>query len=591
MAFVRCEDAVGWLRDRVGIRTSQAAVDALAALHLLPQFSANEGQDVFLANDLGRVGQALVTLSLANSVEYWSPTLFERGLPKALRFSDSTTLELPPKREQCTVSFPAAARHLIEFVSARTGNAASELVRLPYAGESFVSTTDSAVAAFVTRQIADITRSSAVRSSQFASSAFYMGSKRLLSGFLVAGVRDHVSSGAAILDVMCGSGAAAAGFARNWDTLASDAQQFSQILAVVQGGGYSALQADHALALILPRAREHSLKLRQRVEEFVRWEDRVFHGDTGGGALDEYRALIDAFPTYPDGDPNSDWNPSAEVARRRVELGLEPLCLFTAYFANVFFGIRQCIEIDSLRFAISTLDSSEDRTWALGALLAAVSSLGTTYGGHFAQPFIRKADDVTPANIGRIVELRASSIFHEFSIRLESLAKESEHCSRRIQTVPGPWQNALDRIAALPQKREVLIYLDAPYKREEYSRYYHVLETLVQYNYPSSIGVGRVPDKSPGERFSSEFFSRTQAKIEDTFVQIIAAVVKKGWKCAWSYSDNGNADVVRVCERVTQEHKCTVVSYATPYEHNAIGGPFAKTVVEYLFVFEPMQQA
>ena len=586
MAFIRRDDATEWLRDYLGVNVTHAAIDALAALYILPQFSADHDERLFLSTDLERLGNIAAALSLPNAIEYGLPSLFDPGLPKSLRLSETTKLELPKTQEKYTALLSAATRHLMEFVSSRMSPSGSDLFRVPYAGESSICTSDAAVADFAAQQIADVSRSSAVRSSQFASSAFYMGSKRTLSGFLVAGVRDHLTSTATILDVMCGSGAAAAGFARTWDTFASDAQEFSQVLAVVQGGGYSASRADRALSLILPRAREHSVQLRDRVNEYIRWEDRVFHGDIGGGALDEYRALIDAFPTYPASTSNSSWDPSMEVSRRKLDVELEPWCLFTAYFANVYFGIRQCIEIDSLRFAISTLEGSEDRTWALGALLAALSSLGTTYGGHFAQPSIRNSSDITSSNIGKIIELRASSVFHEFSIRLESLAKESEHCARSIRTVRGPWQSALDEIAALPDVGEVLVYLDAPYKREEYSRYYHVLETLVQYNYPRSMGVGRVPDKRAGERFSSEFFSRTQRKIEDTFVHLIAAVMAKGWKCAWSYSDNGNANVVRVCERLVQEHKCRVVSYATPYEHNAMGGSFSKTVVEYLLVFE-----
>ena len=48
------------------------------------------------------------------------------------------------------------------------------------------------------------------------------------------------------------------------------------------GKAYSIARADNLIATLLPRAREHSLQLRKRLEDFVSWEDRVFHGDTAG---------------------------------------------------------------------------------------------------------------------------------------------------------------------------------------------------------------------------------------------------------------------------------------------------------------------
>jgi hypothetical protein len=501
--------------------------------------------------------------------------------------SPSTIVELKNEGEDQTLVLGAAVRNLIEFHSECTSSSQNEEVRQPYIGGSFIRSTDSLALNFANFQVERIKQSSSIRASQFASSASYMGSKRNLSAFVSEVISRDAASNSIVLDIMTGSGAAAAAFCKHWRTLASDAQAFSRILAVVQGAGYSVEQADKTLNRVLPIARTHSLTLRQLIDPFLRWEDRVFHGDIGNEAILDYRSLIEAFPTYPDGQRAWDWDPVGEVDKRKSNPELDPYCLFTAYFANVFFGIRQCVEIDSLRFAISKLESNEDRTWALGALLAAISSLGTTYGGHFAQPIVRHSDDITSSNIGSIVERRASSVFHEFSVRLESLGMESEHCPYQIEPVTGPWQQTLVEASRILNSREVVVYLDAPYKREEYSRYYHVLETLVQYNYPSSNRIGRMPDKVAGERFSSEFFSRRQSKIEDAFVTVICSILKNGWKCAWSYSDNGDANIVSVCSSIEERTSCNISSYATPYVHNSLGGPSGKSVTEYLIVFAP----
>ena len=263
-----------------------------------------------------------------------------------------------------------------------------------------------------------------------------------------------------------------------------------------------------------------------------------------------------------------------------------PYCLFSAYFSNIYFGLRQCVEIDSLRFAIDHLEDEDERSWALGALVATLSYLGNTYGGHFAQPRFRKVKDINLREFVNLLERRVQSVFHEFAVRLENLARES-WTSKEIEVVPGPWQRSLEHAEALLTGGEVVVYLDAPYKRDEYSRYYHVLETLIKYDYPHSEGVGRVPKKEPGERFKSEFFTRDVAQIEAVLSDIFCSVLEKGWSCAWSYSDSGDATIVSVIEDVASETNCIVKSYCTPYTHKAQGGKRSKKVREYLLIFRP----
>src|SRR5439155_11172459 len=70
----------------------------------------------------------------------------------------------------------------------------------------------------------------------------------------------------------------------------------------------------------------------------------------------------------------------------------------------------------------------------------------------------------------------------------------------------GDWRDALTAFKAetagrLSQSRAV--YVDPPYTKLQYSRYYHVLNTLLRYNYPPCEGVGRYPPRS--DRFSSKF--------------------------------------------------------------------------------------
>ncbi|WP_216072695.1 hypothetical protein, partial [Acinetobacter baumannii] len=59
--------------------------------------------------------------------------------------------------------------------------------------------------------------------------------------------------------------------------------------------------------------------------------------------------------------------------------------LATAYWANVHFGLRQCIVLDSIRYAIDGESDPSTRNVLLASLLQA--ALVCASGPHFAQPF------------------------------------------------------------------------------------------------------------------------------------------------------------------------------------------------------------
>jgi hypothetical protein len=243
------------------------------------------------------------------------------------------------------------------------------------------------------------------------------------------------------------------------------------------------------------------------------------------------------------------------------------------------------VEIDSLRYAIDQITDDFDRAWALGALITTISSVALTYAGHFAQPVIGRPEDITEKNLPRVVERRAISVMHEFAIRLLSLAEESERTTYPTQVVPGPWRNAIDTVNSR-RPGNLTVYLDAPYTRDEYSRYYHVLETITQNSYPSSVGAARIPSKALGERFRSEFFTRKTEQLQQAYVEIICSVLERNWRCAWSYSDGGSVNPSCVIAEVARRREIRLASFSTPYVYKAQGGRQAKSVTEYMVIFQ-----
>jgi hypothetical protein len=209
-----------------------------------------------------------------------------------------------------------------------------------------------------------------------------------------------------------------------------------------------------------------------------------------------------------------------------------------------------------------------------------------TYAAHFAQPPIRSPNGISRRRLGKILETWAGSIYHEFAVRFDQLARQSETAKHAVTNLDGPWNVALEKLDVVAHGNPGAVYLDAPYTREEYSRYYHVLETLVRYNYPSATGRGKVPSKLKQECFASEFFTRTQRNMEDHLARIIRAILAKGWACAWSYSDAGQARIANVIERLTSE-RCRLESFAAPHRYVSQRGKPHKDVTEYALLFIP----
>jgi adenine-specific DNA-methyltransferase len=389
----------------------------------------------------------------------------------------------------------------------------------------------------------------------FASSASYMGSKRPLLPFLMQGLQAWLPRDTVFVDLMCGSGSVSGAASRLWRTVASDAQQFCTTLAGVQSGGYSSRRAEVVLEQLQTPMQANVEQLAEHVQHLLAAEEHLFHSPLGiESAAAEYRSFIEKLPSYPKGGRSEKWDPLREILNRQnCDRLSSPWCLFTAYYSDLYLGIRQAVEVDSLRYAISTLTDPVDKRWALGALVVAMSKVATSYGGHFAQPRATPKQLSDARLFTRVVAQRSLSVTLEFEKRLISLARESESVDHAVEVVDGPWNSALERLDKMLGDVDVTVYVDAPYRREEYSRYYHLLETLVRYDYPIVSLPARVPDKRLQQRFASEFFTRNRVRMTEALANVLRSVLDRGWRCAWSYADNADARVEDVISLVASK--------------------------------------
>lgn len=419
------------------------------------------------------------------------------------------------------------------------------------------------------------------RTAQFARSASYMGSKSSLAPYFVEILKDLLSDETVMVDLMCGSGAASGVLSNSWKTIATDAQKFSRMLAVVQGGGMDASRARSISDRVLSRARSLFSELPIFLRNSIEIENEFLSSELSSDVLDEFSDWVINYPRInnPQCEPNTSFV-ELVTEGRNAESGLLPI-LFSSYYGNLFFGVRQAAEIDCLRVAIEDLTDEEERNWALGALVCSVSSRAYSYGGHFAQPKLdcSSRDKVKKLAPEMLVNW-GQSVSHEFFVRLTNLGNESSNVRYPITEIAGPWEEALSTVRNMMHSDEVCVYLDPPYTRDEYSRYYHVLETLVRYDFPEVQDKPSIPKRGEAGRFASSFATRNTAHIEDLIVSIIESCTQEGWSCLWSYSSSGAASIKNIIERFPPT-KLDIHIFSMDYTYKAQGKQGKKDVKEY----------
>lgn len=249
--------------------------------------------------------------------------------------------------------------------------------------------------------------------------------------------------------------------------------------------------------------------------------------------------------------------------------------LGTLYFSAGYLSLRQAIELDSIRAAIDLDSHVDERDWMLGAWLSGASVL-LNAPGHTAQylrPNSRSAH-------GRIVRTWSRSLWDEFAVALGTVAQ--------VGTEPWREQNAvyvgdaLDLISAGELKDIGAVYADPPYTKDQYSRYYHVYETLYRYDYPDSRGAGR----NRSDRFTTGFSLKTA--VIASFHDLFRNVARLRVPLVLSYPSSGllldaGAEVRKIA--LSHFHSVEVVSFRA--NHSTMGassGTSKKTATENLYV-------
>lgn len=227
--------------------------------------------------------------------------------------------------------------------------------------------------------------------------------------------------------------------------------------------------------------------------------------------------------------------------------------LFSLYYLNSYFSLNQCIEIDSISFALKQFYSNREISkyeyqLLTVCLLHAVSEIVSSVGKNFAQP-IKVVD--------KRGEIKSFAIKRCLRDRCMGLETPFEDMRTRLWSLPFPrYKNlvfkndAADFVYNSRNAKPVnVFYLDPPYTIDHYSRFYHILETLVLYDYPKlekKVSGGELHimnGKYREDRFQSNYCIPSLCFNE--FEKLISGIRKLDANILLSYSEDDESKDTR----------------------------------------------
>lgn len=289
----------------------------------------------------------------------------------------------------------------------------------------------------------------------------------------------------------------------------------------------------------------------------------VYYGET----FDKFTDYFDhsAYAGHPENahhvfDDCVSYYSSTEIKKYRENSKLFPYSLFTLYYGNPYFSIHQCVEIDSIKYSIDKLlecgeISEEEHSIYLSFLIYCLNLIVISVGDHFAQPQKIKPVKADLSGERDSINLRErKKIIGKKRTLVQELYKEKFE-EYKANYIAG---NIANRAFNLDYK--ILLsdltfkalnintaYIDPPYTNAHYSRFYHIPETLVKYDYPEIEYFGRYRT----DRYQSGFCIKSQALEE--FRTLLRLCKENSLHAVISYSDTAQCiltieDITSVCQ-------------------------------------------
>ena len=364
-------------REVTGLAITDSDFRVLIKLGILPNFGTTH--DPLILDDHARK----LTGKFATPIEVSFAAMRASGVPRETDFDDHELLILNP---HLAISFhPELVVSTSVQAFIRALNSTSDV--LPTSGEWNTAVTtihpglyvwageaSKAPAWRTAWELAD-TRNARTSTAESLCVPMFFGSKSRISQFVVSTIRQNLKDGAAICDLMCGTGLITRHLLPYFSVYANDAAFFSTQLAKSQAVGIHQSDAEIILNRLQPHFDDNFIRLTELFGAAFEVESQFLLGNFSKTQLAQYRDFTTHCTRFvPDFWPPSNstvWAHGADaplrnevqtlVCRCKHDSQTKPYVLATAYWGNCYFGLKQAAEADSLRYAIEQVADEKSR--------------------------------------------------------------------------------------------------------------------------------------------------------------------------------------------------------------------------------------
>lgn len=339
----------------------------------------------------------------------------------------------------------------------------------------------------------------------------YMGSKSEVIEFIIDGLNTIHRHGQAVCDLFAGSCTLASALRENDIPIYSnDIQAYSKVLAETYLANYQ-WKNYPSIATILNKVEQIINLWKLRYPEL--WEKFDYNREF---TLEQFTQIEQAQSNLLHDKK------FIEALTNSDDECIRNYHLFTVDYSGTYWGYQQCVWIDSLRYVIDEYREIPEFYNALLSCTMFAMAYNSQSTGHYAQ--FRKAQ--TESSMEDILIYRRKTMEGFFKRKYEEL-------SSVLLNGPQNFAMQLDYIDCINQLPEnTLVYADPPYCFVHYSRFYHILETFIRYDYPVIQYDGRYRN----DRHQSPFCIAT--KVDPAFCLMFQKLRDQRCELVLSYSNS-----------------------------------------------------
>lgn len=314
----------------------------------------------------------------------------------------------------------------------------------------------------------------------------YQGSKKRLLDFIYENTQEYIDPDKAFLDICSGTSAVAYNMKRHFTVYTNDSENYAYQIAnaiIKNNERYDFDQLDEDL--IREKYEFNLQRLNNIFNDIVNQEAELLERNDAEGLIELYSNC----PCIWKDNVNIKINDYlikniSDLKRYKDDI---PNVLFTLYYSSSYFGIKQSMEIDSIRYAIEFIESEITKSILFTSLFFAMKECVFAKDGHMAQPLNMQTSK------RKMLSLKEKSIYNIFNEKLREFNSDDfvlSHNNNKCYN--NDFRTLLETEESI--KEEVgFIYIDPPYTDMQYSRYYHILNTVVLYDYPDiSLNRGNI---------------------------------------------------------------------------------------------------